>query len=655
MTSTSPEIALSPAEAYRLWAATYDDEPNAVLALERRVLEPLLPPLDGLDVVDLGCGTGRWLSTFKNSGARSLTGIDSSPEMLGVAKSKLAGAANLLLANCTKAQLPDASADLLLSSFVLSYLEDAASFFKAVGKLLRPGSSLFLTDIHPETAAKLNWRRGPASGNEIREIHTFSRSIEVLRSLAAGAALDVTRLLEPRFGEEERSIFAAHGKDSYFREIAHLPAIYILELSRPARPAMDRSSPRIQNQNHAISRISNAQFALGPETAFRGEMSIADLRIESLDGHSQPLVHSDAQASLDLHGFLVLPGLVNAHDHLEFALFPRLGRGGYKNFLEWAEDIHQPGASPVAEHRQVPRETRLWWGGLRNLLCGATTVCHHNPYDPAVFGEDFPVRVLKNFGWAHSVPLDSEFSQKKRQTPKGTPFFIHLAEGIDQPSADELFQLSRGGALDKDTVIIHGLGLGFQGRALFLASGAGMVCCPTSNVFLFGKTFAPGDLRAFPRVAIGSDSPLTAEGDLLDEVRFAREALELAPNDLYRYVTSSAANLLALPNGEGQLCPGAVADLMAIRDLGESPAKALSTLSYKDIELVLLAGRVHLASPEMMRRLSPAARDGLQCLFIESTERWLRAPIDRLFADATTHLGPELFLGGKRVRYASEN
>jgi cytosine/adenosine deaminase-related metal-dependent hydrolase len=655
MTSSAPQIALSPAEAYRLWAATYDHEPNALLALERRVLGPLLPPIDGMDVVDLGCGTGRWLAAFKDSGAGSLTGIDSCPEMLRVAKSKLANAANLLVADCTTAQLPDASADLLLSSFTLSYLEDAAAFFEAVRKLLRPGSSLFLTDIHPGTAATFHWRRGFSCDNQFREIRTFSRSIEVLRSFAENAALEVTRLLEPCFGEEERCIFAANGKDSYFCEIAHLPAIYILELTRPAQPAMDRWSPRRQTQNHSISRISNAQFALGPEIAFRGEMSIARRRIEALRRYRQPLVHCDSEASVDLHGFLVLPGLINAHDHLEFALFPRLGRGGYKNFLEWAEDIHQPGASPVALHRQVPRETRLWWGGLRNLLCGATTVCHHNPYDPAVFSENFPVRVLKSFGWAHSVPLDSEFSQKKRQTPKGRPFFIHLAEGIDQQSADELFQLSRGGALDKDTVIIHGLGLGLQGRMLFLASGAGMVCCPSSNVFLFGKTLAPGDLRAFPRVAIGSDSPLTAQGDLLDEVRFALEALQLAPQDLYRYVTSSAANLLALASGEGQLRPGTVADLIAIRDLGESPAKALSRLSYKDIELVLLAGRVHLASPEMMRRLSPAAGHGLQCLFIEGTERWLRAPIDHLFADAATHLGPEIFLGGKRVRYAYEN
>src|SRR6202035_2198722 len=100
MSSSVTPSCVTPVEGYRLWANTYDDEPNPMLSLEQRILGPLLPPLDDRDVVDLGCGTGRWLRALQGAGARSLLGLDSSPEMLVLAQSKLAGVANLVCADC---------------------------------------------------------------------------------------------------------------------------------------------------------------------------------------------------------------------------------------------------------------------------------------------------------------------------------------------------------------------------------------------------------------------------------------------------------------------------------------------------------------------------------------------------------------------------
>ena len=45
---------------------------------------------------------------------------------------------------------------------------------------------------------------------------------------------------------------------------------------------------------------------------------------------------------LDLSGLEIMPGLINAHDHLHFALFPQLGSGPYANATEWAHDIYRP-------------------------------------------------------------------------------------------------------------------------------------------------------------------------------------------------------------------------------------------------------------------------------------------------------------------------
>jgi cytosine/adenosine deaminase-related metal-dependent hydrolase/SAM-dependent methyltransferase len=648
MLSTSATTRLSPAEGYRLWARTYDHEPNPMLSLESRVLEPLLPTITGLDVVDLGCGTGRWLEVLQKCDARSLLGVDFSREMLDLAASKLGAAARLVHGNCGEVPLADNSADLVLCNFVLSYIEDAEALLKRVRWALRPGGTLCITDIHPGTASALNWRRGGGPKGDFREIFTSQRPIEEVLSICKYAGLHVRVRLEPRFGEPEQRIFEGNGRGEYFDRIRDFPAIYVLQLSAPQQGHLASVH---STESRTICSLSGARFALGPQDNFRGEMRLADSRIESMREESR--ASSDrchSSASIDLQGFLMLPGLVNAHDHLEFALFPRLGRGAYKNFLEWVEDIYHPGAPPITEHRAVPRTTRLWWGGIRNLLCGVTTVCHHNPYDSELFEKDFAVRVLKDYGWAHSFALDAQISEKKKATPAGQPFLIHLAEGIDARSAQEIFQLDRAGALDHSTVVIHGLGLDGQGRELLRSNGAGLIWCPSSNVFLFGRTLTQRQLREVNCVALGSDSPLTAQGDLLDEVRYAFELQPARAEDLYRYVTGSPAMMLGLKNGEASFRADGVADLIAVRDTGATPAETLVNLSYRDVELVVIGGRVQLASDQIKSRLAGSATEGLQPLEVENIRRWVRAPLDQMFADTTPHLGNEIHLGGKQVR-----
>ncbi len=640
-------IYLSPADGYRVWASRYDHDPNPMLSLEKRFLEPLLPSVSNLDVVDLGCGTGRWLEVIANMQPKSLLGIDASLEMLGVAQRKLGPRAQYVQADCAIACLESSSADLILSNFLLSYIEDAPAVVAKLSTVLRPNGNVFLTDLHPETTARLGWRRGIQVDAEYREIRTYSRSLEEVIALCERSGLFVDVCLQPSFGEAEREIFCAAGKGAYFEEVKQFPAIYLIQACR--KGIASKSSHR-ENARGMVNSILGATASLGPETSIVQDIEIANARIRSMRtdcgiGRST----DDRRKGIDLKGFLLLPGLVNAHDHLEFALFPRLGKGGYKNFREWVEDIYHPTASPVLELRCVPREVRLWWGGIRNLLCGVTTVCHHNPFEAAVFEKEFVVRVLRDYGWAHSLALDAEVAEKKRNTPKGQPFLVHLAEGVDEESADEIIELHRVGALDEETVLIHGLALGKRGIELLCNSGAGLVWCPSSNNFLFGKTLSAVDIRAVSRVAIGSDSPLTAVGDFLDELRFAHEVSDLRAAELYSSATVKPSGLLRLPNGEGSIRIGALADFVAVRDTGQTPADRLSEVTYRDIELVLIGGRVQLASTAMLARLPAESIAGLQPLTVEGTVRWIRASIEWLFQQTKTHIPGEIRLGGKQV------
>jgi cytosine/adenosine deaminase-related metal-dependent hydrolase/SAM-dependent methyltransferase len=666
-----PGATLSAQDVYQLASRSYDTEPNAVLALERRFLEPLLPVMTGLDVVDLGCGTGRWLAALRSRSPRKLLGVDLSRGMLQVAKCKIARFANLVLADCATLPFPRASTDLILGSFLASYLPDVTIFAEQIRRILRPGGTVFLTDLHPTTAAKFGWRRGFRVAGTFLDVPTYAHSIQEILCIFQKLGLEADAVVEPHFGEPEMDVFQGAGKADAFHAVSGNPAIFILQLS--LRRLRQGTSKKL-SPSRMVRQLVGARVALGTRETVRADIRIDSGRIQFLghrpDSAAERATREHSIRSFDLSGYLLLPGLINAHDHLEFALFPRLGKGGYRNFVEWADDIHRPGASPVREHRAVPKKTRLWWGGIRNLLAGVTTVCHHNPYVAEVFDRGFAVRVLRDFRWAHSLQMGQQALARPENRKCNQPFIMHVAEGVDPQSADEIFRLSDQRTLDDRTVIVHGLGLDAKGRAFLNSAGASLVWCPTSNAFLFGRTHDRETINSFAKVALGSDSPLTADGDLLDEVRFAHEAIGLSAEDLYRFVTIHPAEALRLRAAEGTIRVGGVADFVAVRDTGLSPAQTLVGLSFRDVELVVIGGYIHLASPDIYERLPRVMRASLHPLEVDSplkvdgpseasrssqvnrTIRWIRAPLTRLIADAKAHLPGDLYLGGKRVRHA---
>ncbi len=75
--------------AYRLWAPSYDCDPNPLLALEGRVLRARLALNPGMRVLDLATGTGRWLGYALSQGAHGF-GVDISRDMLARAARKRA-------------------------------------------------------------------------------------------------------------------------------------------------------------------------------------------------------------------------------------------------------------------------------------------------------------------------------------------------------------------------------------------------------------------------------------------------------------------------------------------------------------------------------------------------------------------------------------
>jgi cytosine/adenosine deaminase-related metal-dependent hydrolase len=371
--------------------------------------------------------------------------------------------------------------------------------------------------------------------------------------------------------------------------------------------------------------------------------------LEILSGRIQRFGSTTGRGpALDLHGHLILPGLINCHDHLEFNLFPRLGQGPYPNAAAWAEDIYHPDCSPVKEHLAVPKALRLVWGGLKNLLSGVTSVAHHNPYEAAVLDNGFPVRVVKRFGWAHSLHFSPDLISRYRAVSRRWPFLMHAAEGTDATAAIEIQELERAEVLSSRTVLIHGVGIDCDSLEILLRRRCSLVWCPSSNLFMLSRTLRPEVLRAGLPICLGTDSALTGQGDLACELQVARKAACLTAEDIYPMVTTQAARVLHLTRGQGEIRENGIADLLVVPDPGQNPAEALQDFCPT---VVILGGRIQLVSTNLSERMDPLLPRNFQKIALEGRGAWLvNANISWLLAATEAVLGPDFQLAGRRVR-----
>lgn len=339
---------------------------------------------------------------------------------------------------------------------------------------------------------------------------------------------------------------------------------------------------------------------------------------------------------VDLGGAFVLPGLINAHDHLELnhhGLLKRRDR--YDTATAWIDDLRPARRSDpsIRTGQPHPLAARLFIGALKNLLAGVTTVAHHNPLYREI-GRSFPIRVLRRYGWAHSLTLErhpvgargepgGDVRDRCFSTPADVPFMVHAAEGIDQAAAEELSRIDELGCLRPNTVIVHGIAMTARDWQRVLERGASLVWCPASNEFLFGRTAAVRRLldangHSWQHICLGSDSRISGSRDLLDEVRVAA-ARGISANELLRMVTDAAARILRLSDA-GRIAVGLPADLVVLPPVAPTPADALVRSARRDVALVTMGGRPVLGSPSLAA-VFVARRTRAQPVGIDDYER----------------------------------
>jgi ubiquinone/menaquinone biosynthesis C-methylase UbiE len=227
-----PTRCVSVEQGYELWAPTYDRDPNPALALEERQLKPLLPSLKGKDVLDVACGTGRWLDKLLNLGARSGVGVDFSAAMLAAAGTKTTLHGRLVRADCLSLPVRARRADLLICSFLLAHLGDLAAFAVEVWRVAKPGANVFVTDLHPEAYAQ-GWQTSFRDESGTVEISTFARPLRQVVEVFTLHGFELQQCIEANVDEPERRIFVEAGRTRSFEEACHVRAIFICHFRRP--------------------------------------------------------------------------------------------------------------------------------------------------------------------------------------------------------------------------------------------------------------------------------------------------------------------------------------------------------------------------------------------------------------------------------------
>jgi ubiquinone/menaquinone biosynthesis C-methylase UbiE len=118
-------------------------------------LEAILPNLTNKQVLDLGCGEGRYARILKSKGA-IVTGVDPVPEFISHAKS-LDADSIYIEAAAESLPLPDQQFDLVLSYLTIIDIPDLEAASREINRVLKPGGELIIVTLSNMASCTDNW------------------------------------------------------------------------------------------------------------------------------------------------------------------------------------------------------------------------------------------------------------------------------------------------------------------------------------------------------------------------------------------------------------------------------------------------------------------------------------------------------------------
>jgi 2-polyprenyl-3-methyl-5-hydroxy-6-metoxy-1,4-benzoquinol methylase len=188
-------------------------------AVEHSSFLALLPNVQDLRVLDLGCGAGQLAQYLAAAGAAEVHGVDVSRRMIDLARTERAHPrVTYSLGPIEALDFPPDRFDLVVSSLALHYVEDYEAVVRRVGQWLVSGGIFVYSTEHPIYTARLpnngwvvddqrrrtNWAIDNYAEEGFRFEHWFvdgvrkyHRTLSTLLNGLIEAGLGIERVVEP--------------------------------------------------------------------------------------------------------------------------------------------------------------------------------------------------------------------------------------------------------------------------------------------------------------------------------------------------------------------------------------------------------------------------------------------------------------------------
>jgi SAM-dependent methyltransferase len=170
--------------------------------------------LEGLDVLDAGCGEGYGTALLAETAARAV-GVELVPDVHAHAAAAYP-AAEFVLADLCDLPLPDAAFDAVVSFQVIEHLPNIGGYLAEIRRVLRPGGVFWCA-----TPNRLTFT--PGSDTPVNPFHVIEFAPDELAALL-GRGFDVEEVLGVRHGPAISALEEEHGESFSDLVLASPPA-----------------------------------------------------------------------------------------------------------------------------------------------------------------------------------------------------------------------------------------------------------------------------------------------------------------------------------------------------------------------------------------------------------------------------------------------